>query len=188
MTTYTTLSDTTLAQDKPFTQSTSRALRDNPIAISEGDATAPKIDPKALAAKQVIAYRSTDATYNAASSVAVVFDTETADVGGFYSSSNGKFQPTEPGLYRLSVHLKFGTVSSNGETYFYKNGSTNLGGSDNMVSNSEVDFSVLVSLNGSTDYVEVRLYNGNGNCVVKGTGSLAGTPRSFFSAYKVGAQ
>ena len=43
MTTYTTLSDTTLSQDKPVTQSVMRALRDNPLAISEGASGAPKI-------------------------------------------------------------------------------------------------------------------------------------------------
>lgn len=43
MTTYTTLADATLAQDKPLTQSVVRALRDNPSAIAEGDASAPII-------------------------------------------------------------------------------------------------------------------------------------------------
>lgn len=43
MTTYTTLSDTTLSQDKPFTQSIARAMRDNPKALAEGDITAPEV-------------------------------------------------------------------------------------------------------------------------------------------------
>ena len=49
MTTYTTLSDADLAIDKPITQAKLRALRDNPLAISEGDATAPDIAGAAIA-------------------------------------------------------------------------------------------------------------------------------------------
>lgn len=43
MTTYTTLTDTALSQDKPVTQSMTRAWRDNPIAIAEGAANSPVI-------------------------------------------------------------------------------------------------------------------------------------------------
>ncbi|MBY5698393.1 hypothetical protein [Rhizobium leguminosarum] len=43
MTTYTSLTDTTLSQDKPFTQSIARAMRDNPKALAEGDVTAPEV-------------------------------------------------------------------------------------------------------------------------------------------------
>lgn len=43
MTTHTTLPDSSLAQDKPLTQSIARALRDNPKAMAEGDATAPEV-------------------------------------------------------------------------------------------------------------------------------------------------
>lgn len=43
MTTYTPLADATLAQDKPWTQSISRAVRDNPLAIAEATSGAPSI-------------------------------------------------------------------------------------------------------------------------------------------------
>jgi hypothetical protein len=43
VTTFTNLSDSTLEQDKPVTQSVMRALRDNPKALAEGDATAPEV-------------------------------------------------------------------------------------------------------------------------------------------------
>lgn len=43
MTTWTTLADATLAQDKPLTQSVARALRDNPTAIAEGSSGSPVI-------------------------------------------------------------------------------------------------------------------------------------------------
>ncbi len=43
MTTFTTLSDISLSQDKPVTQSIARAWRDNPVALAEGDITAPEV-------------------------------------------------------------------------------------------------------------------------------------------------
>lgn len=43
VTTFTTLTDSTLSQDKPFTQSIARAMRDNPKAMAEGDSTAPEV-------------------------------------------------------------------------------------------------------------------------------------------------
>jgi hypothetical protein len=43
LTTYTALSDASLSQDKPVTQSIARAWRDNPLAMGEGDPTAPEI-------------------------------------------------------------------------------------------------------------------------------------------------
>jgi hypothetical protein len=43
LTTWTGLTDETLTQDKPWTQSISRAVRDNPIAIAEGSSGSPSI-------------------------------------------------------------------------------------------------------------------------------------------------
>ena len=50
MTTYTTIPDTDIAQDKPIKAETGLALRDNALAIQEGDASAPSIT-LAIAAK-----------------------------------------------------------------------------------------------------------------------------------------
>ena len=43
MTTYTTVTDTETGFEKPVTISLVRRLRDNPLAIQEGDATAPNL-------------------------------------------------------------------------------------------------------------------------------------------------
>lgn len=48
MTTYTTITNAEIDQDSPVTQPLMTALRDNPLAISEGDSTAPAISGKAL--------------------------------------------------------------------------------------------------------------------------------------------
>lgn len=48
MTVYTTIPDTDINPDKPIKSETGYALRDNPLAIAEGDPTAPSINPAAL--------------------------------------------------------------------------------------------------------------------------------------------
>lgn len=48
MTTYTTIPDADIDQDSPVTQPLMSALRDNPIAIGEGDPTSPGINGLAL--------------------------------------------------------------------------------------------------------------------------------------------
>lgn len=50
MTTYTTIPDADIDQDSPVTQPLMTALRDNPIAIAEGAAGAPRIATAALKA------------------------------------------------------------------------------------------------------------------------------------------
>ena len=49
MTNYTTISNSEVDQDSPVTQTLMSALRDNPIAITEGSAGAPKIQTNAIA-------------------------------------------------------------------------------------------------------------------------------------------
>lgn len=55
MTTYTTISSGSLAVGKPLTSTIAIALRDNPLAIAEGDASAPKIQFAALDAWYITA-------------------------------------------------------------------------------------------------------------------------------------
>lgn len=48
MTAYTVIPDADINPDKPIKSATAYALRNNPIAIAEGDSTAPSINPAAL--------------------------------------------------------------------------------------------------------------------------------------------
>jgi len=48
MTTYTTITNAEIDQDSPITQPLLTALRDNPVAITEGSAGAPKVQAAAL--------------------------------------------------------------------------------------------------------------------------------------------
>lgn len=48
MATYTAIPDTEISDDKPILTATGRRLRDNPIAISEGDVSAPPVQAAAI--------------------------------------------------------------------------------------------------------------------------------------------
>lgn len=62
MATYTTLPDSALDADSPITESLMLALRDNPLAIQEGDATAPKIANTAFTDNTISGVKLLDAT------------------------------------------------------------------------------------------------------------------------------
>ena len=69
MTAYTTIPDTDIAQDKPIKAETGLALRDNPIAISEGAAGAPLIQRAAIQNSAVDSTKLNLGTSSASASV-----------------------------------------------------------------------------------------------------------------------
>jgi len=82
MTAYTTIPDTDIAQDKPIKAETGLALRDNALAIQEGNASAPSIYV-ALAAKLVA---------NGLGSLAFAFSTG-PDVGFGFTVAGSSLRP-----------------------------------------------------------------------------------------------
>lgn len=84
MTTYTTISTGSLAVGKPLTSTLAIALRDNPIAIAEGDASAPRI-----------AYAALDTWYATAGAVGTYcFAVGTADAAFGASVAGSTLTPT----------------------------------------------------------------------------------------------
>lgn len=77
MTTYTTITNAEVDQDSPVTQPLMTALRDNPLAIAEGDATAPGVQIAALKIAAGTTVRiSNDTEQQTVTSVpAIAFDT-----------------------------------------------------------------------------------------------------------------
>jgi hypothetical protein len=114
MTAYTTLSDTALSQDKPLTQSTARAFRDNPLAIAEGDSTAPKIQPAAIDTDSILV----------AGSVPIWWDGY-GNTLTRYSISTGNMV-TNTAICKASgtitVRADFGPSTSGSYAVVYKNG------------------------------------------------------------------
>jgi hypothetical protein len=195
--TYTPISDGTIAQDEPVTTTLVQLLRDNPIAMVQAASGAPLMDPGAIANRPLLAYPSSKVAISS-NTATLVFNTKTFDVGGFYNTSTGKFQPTEAGLYLMAAHIQCnlfkgsaGLTDTSGAsdncTYdFRKNGSTNF--AEDFVAGATTGFCIgkltgLVSLNGSTDYVEL-VRTGSGGSVQNGL--YAGPAASFLFAIKVG--
>ena len=97
------------------------------------------------------AYRSANTTISTNTWVKLPWNTEYFDTGSCYdSTTNYRFTPTTAGIYQVNL-----SVSTNGTTNgsIYKNGSDYLrvltGTSGNYFSGS-----TLISMNGTTDYIE----------------------------------
>lgn len=95
------------------------------------------------------------------------FDTEVLDSDGCYDpSTNYRFTPTVNGIYAITI--RGGITITDQKLHYvaiYKNGSSiasvNMAGSGTVTARPQL--SLLVSLNGSTDYVEGYLWHNNGS-------------------------
>lgn len=98
MTTYTAITDTETGFEKPVTISLIRRLRDNPLAIQEGDATAPSIYT-GIAAKH--AGGGIGSTHMMVRAVAGA--SATVSVGGVYAGSELRFSGSDDGTGGVSA-------------------------------------------------------------------------------------
>ena len=107
------------------------------------------------------AYMSAPQGYTSGVWTKMVFDTEHFDTDSCYDTSVYRFTPTKAGIYQVTAN---GTSSSGTGNYFYitlhKNG-TRYGGlsgmyiaSTNLNDDMYESYTCLMSLNGTTDYVE----------------------------------
>lgn len=100
------------------------------------------------------------------------FQTEEFDTAGCYDTTNMRFTPNVAGYYQITACAT--TTSTAGTTErisIYKNGSIYKAG-PNIISYAEGSFvSVLVYLNGSTDYVEAYYFFPGSTRTISGTAS-----------------
>jgi hypothetical protein len=110
----------------------------------------------------------------------VLFDTELWDSNTNYASS--RFTPTVAGYYQINAALQINTPSP-GFVAIYKNGTEYKRGAWNTVATSQQDFHVsgLVSMNGSTDYVEIYAYQTSGGARTP----QGGAALTWFDAHRV---
>lgn len=107
-------------------------------------------------------YLSANQSVTAGVATKIAFDTVQTDPAGIWNAANSRFIPNRAGTYRVSGTFLVGsTTASAGNTfvwYIRKNGSTYA--QNNLTSDfvgafgSSSTFNVLVSMNGSTDYIE----------------------------------
>lgn len=151
MTAYTTLSDTTLSQDKPLTQSTARAFRDNPLAIAEGDSSAPKIQPAAIDTDSILV----------SGSVRIWCDGFNDDDAMYYSADGDNFT-TRTAICRASgtitVWADFSGGTDSPSCYVRKNGTTMATWSSIVASSYSTSFSVSV---GDVIYLRSNTFGGD---------------------------
>ena len=124
---------------------------------------------------------STNQSVTGSTTTKVIFNSEVFDTNNNYDpSTNYRFTPTVAGYYQVNAFICWGGfASTQGNIFLYKNGSTYSStftpgsgyGYNNMIS-------VIMDLNGSTDYVEV--YCGNSS-----NETLFGSTQSGFSAVLV---
>jgi hypothetical protein len=114
-----------------------------------------------------LAYQTTVQSIPNAVATKINFDTETFDTNNNFDTSNGRFIPTVAGYYQINLTISL-QISGNALGMLYKNGSHYLGAVTTgivAISNSLATQSCVVSMNGSTDYLEGYVYQGTGGAV-----------------------
>ena len=149
--------------------------------ISDGG-TLKRIDVSLIGgttAPYVSVYRNGDQNLSDATQTKIEFNAENVDSGtAFDNSSNYRYTPQTSGYYFVSLNVGTGAQSDNATdkiiASIYKNGSAVAGAvatrdwdTNGINYNDQVNTSVIVQLNGSSDYIEGYAY----------IDSTSGTPR-----------
>jgi hypothetical protein len=110
------------------------------------------------------AYKSASQTINNGATVKLQFNTKVFDTNSNYDNvTNYRFTPTVAGYYQVNLAVQFnegGSGAGNYVVYIYKNG-TNSGQYNGFTSsgyNPTGFVSLLIYLNGSSDYIEAYAF------------------------------
>lgn len=109
------------------------------------------------------AYRTTDQTVTANTYTKIQFSTEDWDTDNCYdNATNYRFTPTTAGKYLFTLTI----IGSGSQNYgiIYKNG-TNFKGVNQNTNGATASGSAVISMNGSTDYVEFYAYLTGGTTI-----------------------
>jgi hypothetical protein len=113
------------------------------------------------------AYAGTTTSITTATFTKVALNTENFDTNSnFDSVTNYRFTPTVAGYYQINGVVFVGAgVSGFSQTFIYKNGSAYVAGNviANSVNGQISTASDLINFNGSTDYVELYVYQNSGS-------------------------
>ena len=97
----------------------------------------------------------------------VVLDSEEFDTNNNFASS--RFTPTIAGYYSIIGVTSLTGTTARTQTAIYKNGSVFKYGSDIVYASSlGSSATALIYMNGSTDYLELYIWNGNSTSVASG--------------------
>ena len=103
----------------------------------------------------------------------ITYDTEDFDTANCFSSS--RFTPNVAGYYILTVCMETNSFTGYGQAMFYKNGSYYArAGTTNCSSQTAMPAgSVVLYMNGSTDYAEIYFYTSASGVTVSGGSNFA---------------
>jgi hypothetical protein len=112
-------------------------------------------------------YRAAAQTFTViGGSTKLALDTRANDPYGFFDLTTNRFQPKIPGYYRISANVSIATMASNATVILllWKNGAEAVRGQRdvNASGSGQTRNFILagdVYLNGTTDYLEVMVYN-----------------------------
>ena len=134
-----------------------------------------------------------DQSYSDAVMTVIPANTEEYDTDSAYNTSNYRFTPQTAGKYFVYVQAvgdSQGTANLvDSDLYLYKNttlsGRSNVNCSNNNLRLVTLYTSAVLDMNGSSDYVEARMYLNTGdssNWLITGNSTWQGT---YFGAYKI---
>jgi hypothetical protein len=134
------------------------------------------------------AYRSTSQAIPNTTFTKIQFDTETFDTDSAYdNSTNYRFTPQVAGKYFFTTTIRMVGISTidNYQVFLYKNGSihSRFANGGTHAANPSNSVSDIVTMNGSTDYVEVFVYQTYGS----DRNIDNGTNNTYFLGYRLGA-
>jgi hypothetical protein len=156
-----------------FTQNLPAA--DGDVMISPQALTIPNVSGTVMVSGNMpafSAYSGTGTTLSNATFTKVLFDTENFDTNNNYASS--RFTPTVAGYYQINAGIgQSGTLTSNNNIIgLYRSGIWNASGSTSggALTNGYWTVSGLFYMDGSTDYVEVFIFQNSGSPITTNTG------------------
>lgn len=110
------------------------------------------------------AYKNADQTVTASTLVPLTWNAERFDTNNNFDLGTGRFTPTVPGKYIVTLSADCGLVAGGGvcQVQIYKNGSP-YAGMQGGVGGTYIGAIAtgIIDMNGTTDYVEARVYNTN---------------------------
>lgn len=114
----------------------------------------------------------------------VAFNTETFDTNSNFDTATYRFTPTVAGYYQVNATISHGAISANyGTVGVYVNGVVSVRGNYFALTPGGTVHTVsgLVYLNGTTDYMEIYMYQSSGSTISSGS-SNSSYPVSCFLA------
>ncbi|MCZ7593708.1 MAG: hypothetical protein M5U16_01430 [Hyphomicrobium sp.] len=117
----------------------------------------------------------------ASTATALTFSTETFDTSNNFSTATGRFTPTVAGIYIVTGSVRCDASTTYCQAIIYKNGSGIANHYDYHTAANMAHVTTLVSMNGSTDYLQLYGVSGGAAGNING-----GDSNTYFEAALVG--